>query len=43
MNEFIDDKGYTPVTLPEISISDFLKVDIRVGQILEVIENKKSR
>ncbi len=33
----------TLVTLPEILFPDFLKVDIRVGQILEVTENKKAR
>lgn len=30
-------------TLPEIVISDFLQVDIRVGQICQVVDNLKAR
>lgn len=37
----IDESGLT--TLEKIAFSDFLKVDIRVGTILEVLENPKSR
>ncbi len=30
-------------TLEEIAFSDFLKVDIRVGQIIELLDNPKAR
>jgi tRNA-binding protein len=33
----------TLTTLEEISFSDFLKVDIRVGQIIEVTDNLKAK
>lgn len=35
----IDNKS----TLPEIAISDFLQVDIRVGQICQAVDNLKAR
>ena len=38
-------KANEPVnaSAPEISFADFLKVDIRVGQVIEVRDNPKSR